>query len=107
MVSAWWYIVLGAAISGLADYWMKLSGGFTRVWLGVAATALYAASVALWGFALKTLPLGTVYSVWTGLGLLAAVSVGIIFFAETLSLAKIGFIAMIVGGCIGLMLLKE
>ena len=81
---------------------MKLSEGFHK--LGWAALTLVAmvASVWLLGRAVKVLPMGTAYAVWTGIGALGAVIVGIALFHESASPARLVFAALLLVGIIGL-----
>ena len=106
-MSAWWFIFAGVVLGTIGDYLLKSSHGFTHFWLGAAAVFLYGLNIILWGIAIKTLPLGISWVVWSGLGTLAAISVGIMFFGETLTLLKLFFIAMVMTGSVGLMMIKE
>ena len=70
---------------------MKLSDGFTRVGYSVLTVAAMAASVWLLAQAVKTLPMGTAYAVWTGIGALGAVVLGIVIFKEPATAARMFF----------------
>lgn len=85
---------------------MKASDGFTRH--QYTAITFGAAGVSFWllGLALKALPVGTAYAVWTGIGAVGAAALGILFFKEPATLARIGCIALIVGGILGLKMLS-
>ena len=78
---------------------MKLSDGFTRVGYSVLTVAAMAASVWLLAQAVKTLPMGTAYAVWTGIG---AVVLGIVIFKEPATAARMFFAALLLVGIIGL-----
>ena len=80
---------------------MKLSDGFTRVGYSVLTVAAMAASVWLLAQAVKTLPMGTAYAVWTGIGALGAVVLGIVF-KEPATAARMFFAALLLVGIIGL-----
>ncbi|MGE5539576.1 MAG: DMT family transporter [Gemmatimonas sp.] len=100
-----WLLVL---LAGLAELgWMvglKLSDGFTRIgWTAVTVAAM-ALSVVLLAVAVRTIPMGTAYAVWTGIGAVGIVVVGILFFGEPRSLLRIAFIACIFVGIVGLKL---
>ncbi len=84
---------------------MKASQGFTK--LHFTSITLIAACLSFWllGLALRQLPVGTAYAVWTGIGAVGAAVFGIIFFGESLTIARIGCIALIVCGIAGLKLL--
>ena len=79
---------------------MKLSDGFTRV--GYSVLTVAAASVWLLAQAVKTLPMGTAYAVWTGIGALGAVVLGIVIFKEPATAARMFFAALLLIGIIGL-----
>jgi quaternary ammonium compound-resistance protein SugE len=61
-------------------------------------------SLAFLGLALKTLPVGTAYAIWTGIGAIGTVILGIVLFAEPATAARIGCVALIVAGIVGLKL---
>jgi quaternary ammonium compound-resistance protein SugE len=84
---------------------MKASQGFTKPHF--TAITLVAAVLSFWllGLALRQLPVGTAYAVWTGLGAVGAAALGIAFFGESLSIARVACIALIVCGILGLKVL--
>ena len=81
---------------------MKASDGFTRHHF--TAITLVAAALSFWllGLALRQLPVGTAYAVWTGVGAVGAAVLGIALFGESPSILRIGCIALIVLGILGL-----
>ena len=81
---------------------LKYTDGFTRLWPTVGTIAAMVVSVALLEYAVRVLPLGTAYAVWTGVGTLGTVILGIWLFGEPASVVRLLCIAMIVGGIIGL-----
>lgn len=81
---------------------MKLSEGFSRLGASVATVLLMLLSVVLLGFAMRSLPLGTAYTVWTGIGAVGSVLVGMLFLGESKDLLRLLFIALIVAGILGL-----
>jgi quaternary ammonium compound-resistance protein SugE len=81
-------------------YSMKLSDGFTKVVPTVFTFALMIASFALLSFSMRTLPLGTAYTIWTGIGAVGAFIVGIVVFGEQLTLARVAAAMLIVGGLV-------
>jgi len=96
-----WLILLVAGILEIVwAYTMKLSHGFTR--LGPSSITLLAmiASFALLSHAMRTLPLGTAYTVWTGIGAVGAFVVGIVFLNEPANLLRVLAAALIVGGLV-------
>jgi quaternary ammonium compound-resistance protein SugE len=97
------------AVAGLLEIgWaigLKYTDGFTRLGPTVATVSAMAASMVLLGLAVRTLPVGTAYAVWTGIGTVGTVLLGMYLFAEPVSAMRLLFIAMIVGGIIGLKLI--
>jgi quaternary ammonium compound-resistance protein SugE len=85
---------------------LKYTAGFTRLMPSVLTLAAMAGSVALLGLALRALPLGTAYAIWTGIGTVGTVIWGIMMLDEPASLARLVCIAMIVLGIAGLKLLS-
>ena len=86
---------------------LKYTEGFTRLWPSVGTGVSLVLSMALLGWALKTLPLGTAYAVWTGIGAVGTVVVGGLFFNESLPPIRLVFIGLIIVGVIGLKLLEH
>ena len=78
---------------------MKQSHGFTRLLPSLITLAGMIASVALLSFSMRPLPLGTAYTVGTGIGAVGAFAVGIAFLGEQLSVMRVCAAALIVGGC--------
>jgi quaternary ammonium compound-resistance protein SugE len=83
---------------------LKYTAGFTRLVPSVATVLSMAVSVGLLGLALKHLPLGTGYAVWTGIGTIGTACIGIILFGEAASIPRLVSIGLIVAGIIGLKL---
>src|SRR5690349_2790892 len=83
---------------------LKHTEGFTRLWPTVGTAAAMVASMALLGVALRTLPLGTAYAVWTGIGTIGTVIFGIVLLGEPASPVRLACIALIVAGIVGLKL---
>ncbi|MEH6459540.1 quaternary ammonium compound efflux SMR transporter SugE [Chitinimonas sp. JJ19] len=83
---------------------LKYTEGFTRLWPSVATLGAMVASIALLGLAVRTLPLGTAYAVWTGIGAVGTVLLGIVLFGEAATIARLVCVAMIVAGIVGLKL---
>lgn len=81
---------------------LKYSEGFTRLWPSVFTGVTLALSMFLLGWAVRTLPLGTAYTVWTGIGAIGTVILGIWLFNEPVTAVRIGCIALILAGIIGL-----
>ena len=81
---------------------LKFTQGFTRLWPSLWTLASMALSLGLLGVALKSLPLGTAYAVWTGVGTIGTVLVGILFLGEPATVARIACVGLIVAGIAGL-----
>jgi quaternary ammonium compound-resistance protein SugE len=83
---------------------LKSSDGLTKLWPAMWTLAALAASMGLLALALKTLPLGTAYTVWTGIGAIGTVVLGILWFGESASPMRLVCITLILIGIIGLKL---
>ena len=83
---------------------LKYTGGFTRVWPTTGTVLAMIASVVLLALAVRALPIGTAYAVWTGIGAAGTVTLGIVLFGEPATAARLFFVAMIVTGIVGLKL---
>jgi quaternary ammonium compound-resistance protein SugE len=81
---------------------LKYTDGFTRPWPVVGTVVALILSVVLLGVAVRDLPLGTTYAVWTGIGTVGTAILGIILFREPATAARLFFIALIVSGIVGL-----
>lgn len=83
---------------------LKYTAGFTRLWPTVWTAVALVASMGLLGVSLRTLPLGTAYAVWTGIGTVGTAVLGIMLFREPTTALRLFCIALIVAGIIGLKL---
>ena len=79
---------------------LKLSSGFTKLWPSLGFLVFAAGSFSLLSWSLKVLPVGTAYAVWTGIGAAGTAIVGMIFFKDPVSIARITAIAFIIAGVI-------
>jgi quaternary ammonium compound-resistance protein SugE len=99
---------LALVAAGLLDVgWaisMKYADGYTRLGWSLISLALLAAFVFLLGRALQALPVGTAYAVWTGIGAVGTVLMGVILFGETLNPVRLGGIALVLIGIVALKL---
>ena len=99
---------LALGVAGLFEVaWaigLKYTDGFTRPWPSVATALAMIVSVALLAWAMKSLPVGTAYAVWTGIGAVGTVLLGIVLFDEPASVLRLACIALIVAGIAGLKL---
>ena len=83
---------------------LKYTEGFSRLLPSILTLACMAGSIILLGVAVKTLPIGTAYAVWTGIGAVGTAFLGIILFGEPATAARLACIGLIVAGIIGLKL---
>ncbi|MGQ0662974.1 MAG: DMT family transporter [Pseudomonadota bacterium] len=99
---AWVYLALagGAEIGWMVG--LKLSHGLTRPWPMLGMLASMAASLVFLAQAVRTIPMGTAYAIWTGVGAAGIATLGILFFDEPGTLTRIVCIALIVAGIAGL-----
>jgi len=97
---AWIILVTAGVLETVWAYYMKLSDGFTRLGPTVATFAAMAVSIGLLGLAMKSLPLGTAYTVWTGIGAVGAFVVGIVVLGEAVTAVRLLAAALIVAGLI-------
>jgi len=81
---------------------LTYTDGFTRPLPTVLTIAAMAISLGLLGLAMKELPLGTAYAIWTGVGAVGTVIAGIILFGESMALIRLASVALIITGLIGL-----
>ena len=100
----WIYLLLAAVLEVSWAIAMKYSEGFTRLLPSLITAVGYLASALFLSLALKKLPLGTAYAIWTGIGAVGSVVVGILLFKEPATAARILFASLIVVGLVGLKL---
>jgi quaternary ammonium compound-resistance protein SugE len=98
----WILLITAGVFETVWAYYMKLSDGFSRPGATIATFAAMAVSIGLLGLAMKSLPLGTAYMVWTGIGAVGAFVVGILVLGEAVTPLRLFAAALIVAG-IGLM----
>lgn len=100
-----WIVLL---IAGLLEIgWavgLKYSDGFTRLTPSVVTVLTFAASLVLLGIAVRTLPLGTAYAVWTGIGTVGTAVFGMVLFGDPATAGRLFCIALILAGILGLRL---
>ena len=81
---------------------LEYSEGFTELLPSIATVVALVASMLLLARAVESLPIGTAYAVWTGIGAVGAATLGVVLFGEPISVARVGFISLIVLGVVGL-----
>lgn len=97
---AWVLLLLAGVLEIVWAYSMKLSAGFTRPGPALVTLTTMALSFALLSLSMKTLPLGTAYTVWTGIGAVGAFVVGIVVLGEPANALRLVAAALIVGGLV-------
>jgi len=101
---AWVVLFIAGILEIVWAVGLKYAEGFTRLWPSVATVVAMAGSIMLLGLAVRELPLGTAYAVWTGIGAVGAAAAGIILFGEVATTLRLASIALIVAGIAGLKL---
>jgi quaternary ammonium compound-resistance protein SugE len=101
---AWLYLILAGLLEVLWAFGMKASQGFSRPVWTIVTVAGMAASVGLLGLAMRNLPLGTAYAIWTGIGALGAFVLGIAVLGEAATPLRLVSAALILAGLVGLKL---
>ena len=101
---AWIVLILAGLFEVGWAVGLKFTDGFTRIIPTLATVLSMIASLSLLGLALKELPLGTAYAVWTGIGTIGTALVGIVLFGEAATVARLTSIGLIVAGIVGLKL---
>jgi len=103
---AWFYLLL----AGLAEIgWaigLKYTEGFTRLWPSLATGAAMGVSILLLSIAIRSLPVGTAYAVWTGIGAAGTALLGMWLFDEPATVARFACLGLIVAGIVGLKLVS-
>ena len=100
-----WFILIIAGLFEIA--WaigLKYTEGFTRLWPTVGTVLAMGISVGLLGIAMKSLPVGTAYAVWVGVGAVGTAILGVVLFGESANAGRIFSLALILAGIIGLKL---
>jgi quaternary ammonium compound-resistance protein SugE len=103
---AWIYLLIAGLFEIVWALGMKKAEGFTRLWPTVWTIAAMIVSFVLLGLAVKSLPVGTAYAVWTGIGAAGTAAFGIVIYNEAFTVSRVGCILLIVSGTLGLKLLS-
>ena len=101
---AWLLLILAGLLEVGWAIGLKYTEGFTRLWPTVWTGAAMFASIVLLGIAMKSLPVGTAYSVWVGVGAVGTVILGIVLLGEPANAMRLASVALIVAGIVGLKL---
>jgi quaternary ammonium compound-resistance protein SugE len=103
---AWWVLVVAGVFEVGWAVGLKYTHGFTRLWPSVATVVAMTLSIVLLAYAVRTLPVGTAYAVWTGIGAIGTVILGIVLFGEPANVLRLGCIGLILAGIVGLKLVE-
>lgn len=95
---AWFCLVLAGFLEVVWATSMKQSHGFTKLWPSVITLVAMLASLALLSLSMRSLPLGTSYMIWTGIGAAGAFVVGVTMLGEPMGALRVGAAVLIVGG---------
>jgi quaternary ammonium compound-resistance protein SugE len=101
---AWLYLLIAGLFEVAWAIGLKYTDGFTRLMPSIWTVGSMTASLLFLSLALKSLPVGTAYAIWTGVGAVGVAILGIILFAEPANALRVACIGMIVGGIVGLKL---
>ena len=99
---AWIYLIVAGLLEVLWAYSMKLSEGFSKPVPSIVTLIAMVFSFGLLSLAMRVLPLGTAYTIWTGIGAVGAAALGIVLFGDSASWPRLLCIGLIVSGVIGL-----
>ncbi|NLW95356.1 MAG: quaternary ammonium compound efflux SMR transporter SugE [Xanthomonadaceae bacterium] len=99
---AWIYLLVAGLFEVVWAVGLKYTEGWTRLWPSVGTVVAMVVSFWCLSQALKAIPIGTGYAIWTGIGAIGVATVGIVLFAESASPARLACIALIVAGVVGL-----
>jgi len=101
---AWFILVIAGLFEVGWAIGLKYTEGFTRFWPTAGTVAAMLVSIGLLGLAMRTLPVGTAYAVWTGIGTVGTVVLGIVLFSEPATVARLACVGLILAGIVGLKL---
>jgi len=101
---AWLLLILAGLLEIGWAVGLKYTEGYTRLWPSLATVAAMALSLGLLGLAAKSLPIGTAYAVWVGIGAAGTAALGILLLGEPANLPRLLSLALIVAGVLGLKL---
>ena len=97
---AWVYLLIAGLLEIVWAYFMKQSEGFTRLWPSVLTIAFMIVSFVLLSTAMKQLPMGTAYVIWTGIGAVGAFVVGVVLLGESLTVMRVLAALLVVAGLV-------
>jgi len=98
----WIFLIVAGVFEVVWAVGLKYADGFTKLWPSVITLGAMLVSFACLSYALKTIPIGNAYAIWTGIGAIGVAIVGIVWFNEAADLKRIACIGLIVVGILGL-----
>jgi quaternary ammonium compound-resistance protein SugE len=104
--TAWLAVLLAGLLEIGWALGLKYSDGLTRLWPSVATLVAIILSFALMGMALKSLPFGTAYALWTGIGAAGTTIIGMLAFGEPVDVVRVTCLSLIIVGIVGLKLVS-
>ncbi len=104
---AWIYLALAGLFEVGWAVGLKYTEGFTRPWPTAATAVAIVLSMTLLGLALRTLPIGTAYAIWTGIGTVGTALLGIWLFGEPATALRLVCIGLILAGIVGLKIVSQ
>ncbi|WP_281256415.1 quaternary ammonium compound efflux SMR transporter SugE [Labilibaculum manganireducens] len=102
MAIAWVYLIIAGLFEAVWAIGLKYAEGFTKLWPSVITIVAMAVSLYFLALAIKTLPLGTAYAVWTGIGAFTTAILGVVLFSEPIHFSRIFFLLLLLVSIIGL-----
>lgn len=106
IATSWILLVMAGLLEIAFALGLKSTSGLSRPWIAAGTLIALLGSLTMLSFALRQLPVGTAYAVWTGIGAAGTAVVGMLVFGDSASAARIGCIALIVSGVVGLRLVS-
>jgi quaternary ammonium compound-resistance protein SugE len=103
-INPWWLLLAAGILEVVWALAMKASDGFTKPAMTAITLVAASASFGLLGLALKSMPVGTAYAVWTGIGAVGAAVFGVIWFGEAVTVLRVVSVLLILAGIAGLKL---
>ena len=103
----WLFLIIAGVFEIIWATGLKYTEGFTRLWPSMGTLAAMAVSMVLLAQALKTIPVGTGYAIWTGIGAAGTAVMGIVLFGESRQVLRLLCIGLIVAGIVGLKFSSE
>ena len=102
----WTYLVIAGLFEVAFTTCLKYADGFTKLWPSLGFLVSIIASFQFLTMAIRSIPLGTAYAVWTGIGAVGTAAIGIAAFGEPATTLRLVFLAVIIGGVLGLKLVS-